>query len=65
VFESRVLSRIFGPKGDEATEEWRKLHNKKLHNLYVLVPQISLGRSNEREWVRRGMWHAWERRQNF
>jgi hypothetical protein len=33
VFENRVLRRIFGPKRD-VTEEWRKLHNEKLHNLY-------------------------------
>jgi hypothetical protein len=29
-----VLRRIFGPKRDEATGEWRKLHNEELHNLY-------------------------------
>jgi hypothetical protein len=34
VFENRVLRRIFGPKRDEATREWRKLHNEELHNLY-------------------------------
>jgi hypothetical protein len=34
VFESRVLRRIFGPKRDEVTGEWRKLHNEELHNLY-------------------------------
>jgi hypothetical protein len=34
VFENRVLRRIFGPKGDKVTEEWRKLHNGELHNLY-------------------------------
>jgi hypothetical protein len=34
VFEIRVLRRIFGPKRDEVTEEWRKLHNEELHNLY-------------------------------
>jgi hypothetical protein len=33
VFE-RVLRRIFGPKRDEVTGEWRKLHNEELHNLY-------------------------------
>jgi hypothetical protein len=33
VFENRVLSRIFGPKRDEVTEEWRKLHNEELHDL--------------------------------
>jgi hypothetical protein len=30
----RVLRRIFGPKRDEVTGEWRKLHNKELHDLY-------------------------------
>jgi hypothetical protein len=34
VFENRVLRRIFGPKGVEVTEEWRKLHNEELHDLY-------------------------------
>jgi hypothetical protein len=34
VFENRVLRRIFGPKRDEVTREWRKLHSEELHNLY-------------------------------
>jgi hypothetical protein len=34
VFEDRVLRRIFGPKRDEVTRVWRKLHNEELHNLY-------------------------------
>ena len=34
VFENRVLRRIFGPKRDEVTEEWRKLHNEELNDLY-------------------------------
>jgi hypothetical protein len=34
VFENRVLRRIFGPKRDEVTREWRRLHNKELHALY-------------------------------
>jgi hypothetical protein len=34
VLENRVLKRIFGPKRDEVTEECRKLHNEKLHDLY-------------------------------
>jgi hypothetical protein len=34
VFENRVLKRIFGPKRDEVTGEWRKLHNEELHDLY-------------------------------
>jgi hypothetical protein len=34
VFENRVLRRIFGPKRDEVTGEWRKLQSGDLHNLY-------------------------------
>jgi hypothetical protein len=34
VFENRVLKRIFGPKRDEVTGDWRKLHNEELYNLY-------------------------------
>jgi hypothetical protein len=34
VFENRVLRRIFGPKRDNVTGEWRKLPNQELHNLY-------------------------------
>jgi hypothetical protein len=34
VLENRVLRRIFGPKRDEVTGEWRKLHNEELHDLY-------------------------------
>jgi hypothetical protein len=33
VFENMVLRRIFGPKRDEVTREWRKLHNEELHDL--------------------------------
>jgi hypothetical protein len=33
VFENRVLRRIFGPKRDEMTGDWRKLHNEELHSL--------------------------------
>jgi hypothetical protein len=35
VFENSVLRRIFGPKRDEVTGEWRKLHNEVLHDLYT------------------------------
>jgi hypothetical protein len=34
-FENRVLSRVFGPKRDEVTAEWRKLHNDELHDPYT------------------------------
>jgi hypothetical protein len=39
VFENRVLRRIFGPKRDEVTGQWRRLHSGELHNLY-LSPDI-------------------------
>jgi hypothetical protein len=34
VFGNRVLRRIFGPKRNEVTGEWRKLHNEELYDLY-------------------------------
>jgi hypothetical protein len=34
VFEKRVLRRIYGPKRDEATGEWRRLHNEECNDLY-------------------------------
>ena len=34
MFENRVLRRVFGPKRDEVTEKWRKLHNEELSDLY-------------------------------
>jgi len=36
VFEKRVLMRVFGPKREEVTGEWRKLHNEELSDLYSL-----------------------------
>jgi hypothetical protein len=36
VIENRVLSRVFGPKRDEVTGEWRKSHNEELNDLYSL-----------------------------
>ena len=36
VFENRVLRRVFGPKRDEVTGEWRKLRNEELSDLYYL-----------------------------
>ena len=34
MFENRVLRRIFGPRRDKVTGEWRKLHNEELNDLY-------------------------------
>jgi len=35
VFENRMLRRIFGPKRDKVTGEWRKLHNVEFNDLYA------------------------------
>jgi hypothetical protein len=40
VFENRVLRRIFGPKRDELTGEWRRLRNKELYQLYYSGDKI-------------------------
>ena len=34
VFENKVLRRIFGPRRDEVTEDWRRLHNEEINILY-------------------------------
>jgi hypothetical protein len=50
VFESRVLRRIFGPKRDEVTGGWRKLHNEELHNLYPSPSIIRVIKSRRMKW---------------
>jgi hypothetical protein len=51
VFENRVLRGIFGPKGDEGTGEWRKLHNGELHNLYSSPDVIRQIKSRRMRWA--------------
>jgi hypothetical protein len=51
VFENRVLRRIFGAKWDEVTEEWRKLYNGELHNLYSSPDIIRQIKSRRMRWV--------------
>jgi hypothetical protein len=51
VFENRVLRRIFGPKRDEVTGEWRKLHNKELRNLYSSPDIIRQVKSRRMRWA--------------
>jgi hypothetical protein len=46
-----VLRRIFGPKRDEVTGEWRKLHNKELHNMYSSPDIIKQIKSRRMRWV--------------
>jgi hypothetical protein len=51
LFENRVLSRIFGPKRDEATGEWRKLHSEELHILYSSPNIIMQIKSRRMRWA--------------
>jgi hypothetical protein len=51
VFENRVLRRIFGPKRYMVTGEWRKLHNKELHNLYSSSSIIRIIKSRRLKWA--------------
>jgi hypothetical protein len=53
VFENRVLRRIFGPKSDEVTGGWRKLHNKELHNLYSFPVIIRMIKTRRMTWAGR------------
>jgi hypothetical protein len=51
VFEYRVLRRIFGPRRDEVTGDWRKLHNEELHNLNSSPNIIEIIKSRRMKWA--------------
>jgi hypothetical protein len=51
VFENRVPRRIFGPKRDEITGEWRKLHNEELNGLYSLPNIARVIKSRRLRWA--------------
>ena len=51
VFENRVLRRIFGPKRDEVTGEWSKLHNEDLNDLYCLLNTIRVIKLRRMRWA--------------
>jgi hypothetical protein len=51
VFGNRVLRRIFGPKRDEATGEWRKLHIDKLNDLYSSPTIVRVIKSRRVRWA--------------
>jgi hypothetical protein len=60
VFENKVLRRIFGPKRDEVTREWRRLHNKELYAVYSSPDIILVIKSRRLRWAgnvaRTGAW---------
>jgi len=60
VFENRVL-RIFGPKRDEVTGEWRKLHNEELNNLYSSPNIVRVIKSRRMRWAGRSAYGGGER----
>ena len=51
VFEKKVLRRIFGPKRDKVTREWRKVHNKELNDLYSSSNTVRVIKSRKIRWA--------------
>ena len=60
VFENRVLRKVFGPKRDEVTGDWRKLHNEELSDLISLPSIVRVVKSRRMRWAG-GMWRVWGR----
>jgi hypothetical protein len=51
VFKNRVLRRVLGPKRDEVTGEWRKMHNEELNDLYSLPNIVRVVKSRRMTWA--------------
>ena len=52
MFDNRVLRRIFGPKWDESTEEWRKIYNEELHDLFSSLIIVRVVKLKRIRWAR-------------
>ena len=61
VYENRVMRRTFGPKRDQVTGEWRKLHNEELNDLYCSPNIVRVIKSRRMRWVGH-VARLWERR---
>ena len=57
-----MLRRVFGPKRDEVTGEWRKLHNEELSDLYSLPNILRVVKSRKMRWAERVAHMGEERR---
>jgi len=51
VFENKVLRRIFGPRRDEVTGDWRRLHNEELNDLYSSPNIVQVIKSRKMRWA--------------